>query len=284
MPDTHPDLIRLGGTPPLRLYLKDLWGRREFAITNALGELRAQHFDTALGNIWHLLNPLLLIGVYYLVFGVILGTDRGVDNFIAFLAVGVFTYNWAVKSMTAGAKAIVNNEGLIRSLQFPRALLPISSVLQETLAFVSGLVVMVVIVVITGEGITLNWLLAAPVFVLQVLFCFGGAFLTARASDRYRDTLNILPFIFRLAFYSSGVLYLVDGRFHNVFAANPWVEQAFLANPFYCLVSLWRWSMMTSVEILNVNWMWISASIWSVMLFVLGLLYFRAGEKEYGRG
>lgn len=280
----YPDLIRLGGTPPLRRYLKELWERREFALTNAMGELRAQHFDTALGNLWHLLSPTLMIAVYYLVFGVILRTDRGVDNFVAFLAIGVFTYHWATRAITGGAKAIVSNEGLIRSLQFPRALLPISTVLQESMAFLSGAVVMVTVVLITGEGITVDWTLVVPVFTLQFLFCLGGAFITARAADRFRDTLNLLPFVFRLAFYASGVLYLVDSRFHTVFEANPWAEQAFLANPFYCLISLWRVALMTSVDLRNVDWMWTSATLWSLGLFILGLLYFRAGEKEYGRG
>jgi teichoic acid transport system permease protein len=283
-PAPYPDLIRLGGTPPLGEYVRELWNRREFALSNATGELRSQHLDTALGNVWHLLNPTLMIAVYFLVFGVILGTDRGVDNFIAFLAIGVFTYHWAVRAITGGAKAIVSNQGLIRSLQFPRALLPISIVLQETLAFLSSAVVMLAVVLITGEGLRVDWALAVPVFGLQFAFCLGGAFFTARAADRFRDTLNLLPFIFRLAFYASGVLYLVDGRFHNVFEANPWVEQAFLANPFYCLISLWRNALMTSVDIQHVDWMWTSATSWAAGLLALGLLYFRAGEKEYGRG
>jgi teichoic acid transport system permease protein len=277
-----PGLVRLGGSPSLPDYLRQLWGRRQFALTNAMGELRAQHMDTTLGNLWHLLNPILLIAIYFLVFDVILNATRGVTNFIEFLAIGVLAYHWATKAITGGARTIISNEGLIRSLQFPRALLPISTVLQETLAFLPGLVMMF-IVVLPREGIAVSWLLVPVVFVLQTSFCLGAAFLTARAADRFRDTINILPFFFRLIFYGSGILYAVDQRFHGAFE-NPWVVRFFLINPFYGLVSLWRDALMSTQEIANVGWMWVSVTGWSLGLLIVGLLVFRSGEKEYGRG
>jgi teichoic acid transport system permease protein len=278
-----PGLIRLGGTPPLRVYLGQLWERRQFARENAVGELRAQHMDTALGALWHLLNPVLLVAVYYVVFDLILNATRGVENFIAFLSIGVFVYYWAQKATTGGARTIVSNEGLIRSLQFPRALLPISTVLQETIAFLPGVGVMVAIVLLTGEGVSLAWLMVLPVFVLQFGFVLGAAFLTARAADKFRDTLNLLPFLFRLVFYGSGVLYAVDERFHSAFELW-WVEAIFIANPFYCFISLWRDALMTTQEIRHIELMWLSATAWSLGLFLVGLLVFRAGEKDYGRG
>ena len=279
-----PDLQPLGTTPSLRRYLRDVWERRQFAWASAMGELRSQHMDTALGNVWHLLNPILLIAVYYLVFDVVLDVSRGVDNFIAFLDIGVLSYQWAQRSITAGAKSISGNEGLIRSLQFPRALLPIGVILKETVAFLPGVVLMVLVVLATGEGITPNWVLVAPAFALQVVFNLGAALFLARVADRFRDTVNLLPFFFRLVFYGSGVIYAVDTRFFDVFQANPWVVQAFVANPFYSQLSLWREALMTSQEIQYVEWMWVSASIWAVGALVVGLLVFRGGEKEYGRG
>jgi teichoic acid transport system permease protein len=77
-------------------YVRSVWARRDFATAVAVGEMRTQNMDTVLGNVWHILNPLLLIGIYYLVFGVILGLSErgGVDNFLAFLAVGVFMFHY----------------------------------------------------------------------------------------------------------------------------------------------------------------------------------------------
>lgn len=276
-------LSRLGVTPPLREYLGQVWRRREFALENAIGDLRSEHMDTALGNAWHLLNPILLVTVYYVVFDLILNATRGVTNFIGFLSVGIFAYQWATKAITGGARSIVGNEGLIRSLQFPRALLPASAVLKETVAFLPGIAVMLVVVLGTGEGVTASYLLAIPVFALQFLFCLGAALLVARASHHFRDTLNVLPFLFRLVFYGSGILYAVDARFHGAFEQT-WVQVVFLANPFYGIVTLWREAFMTTQTADNLGWMWVSLTVWSVGLFIAGVVVFRAGEWDYGRG
>jgi teichoic acid transport system permease protein len=272
-------LVRLGGTPPLRVYLASLWRRREFALDMARGELRAQHLDTALGNLWHLLNPLMLIGVYYLVFGVILGTDRGVENFLAFLAIGVFTFQFTQKSALSGARTIVSNVGLIRSLQFPRALLPIATVVRETFAYGSAAAVMFAVVLVRGEPVTPLWLLVVPAFLLQLAFNTGLALFCARLSDKFRDMINVLPYLFRIAFYLSGVIYSVDA-----YVDNPQVLRLFLLNPFYVFLSLPREYLMESQDHSYVGWMWLSAFGWAVVSLLVGLLIFRNGEKEYGRG
>src|SRR5690625_2815588 len=92
-------LIALGGRPRWRDYLKMLWARREFTRSLASGQLRTQNMDTVLGNLWQLINPILLIGVYYLVFGVLLDIGDAElpwrpGNYIGFLSVGVFIYSY----------------------------------------------------------------------------------------------------------------------------------------------------------------------------------------------
>lgn len=289
-------MIRLGGLPPLRAYLRSLWDRREFASNMAAGELRAQNFDTVLGNLWHLLNPMLLVAVYFLMFGLILDVSRGTPNFVGFLAVGIFTYTFLQKSATSGAGSIVGNLGLIRSLQFPRILLPISAVLKEVLAFGSMFVVMSIVVVVTelqacaGSDapevcesftvpVSVEWLVFIPIFALMLLFGFGIAFVTARLTDHVRDTANVLPYLFRIGFYVSGVLYPVDR-----FVQEEWMKQVFNANPFYGFVTLVRHYLMQTYTGTDIGQLWVWVITWSVGLFVFGLLFFRAREKRYGRG
>ena len=276
---TSGPLVRLGGTPTLRAYLRAVWRRREFAWNMALGELRAQHMDTALGNVWHLLNPVLLIGVYFLVFGVILGTDRGIENFLAFLAIGVFTFNFSQKSVIGGASTIVNNQGLIRSLQFPRALLPVATVIREALAYVSAAVVMFAVVLLTGEPVTPAWLLVVPVFALQVVFNLGFALVAARMADRYRDLLNVLPFLFRIAFYLSGVLYAFEA-----YVGDPRLLRLLPVNPFFVYLTLVREYLLEGQDHAFVPELWLAAVAWALAAAVAGLWYFLRGEKEYGRG
>ena len=288
IPSTVPPGLRpLGATPPLRDYLRELWERREFAVASAFGDLRAQHMNTLLGNLWHLLNPILLIAVYWVVFDVVLdlGERGGVTNFMAFLATGILAYQWSQRTIVEGSRTIISNEGMIRSLQFPRALLPMATMIKHTISFAPSLVLMLLIVVGTGEPITANWPIIVPAFLLQIAFNTGAVLFIARIADRFRDTVNLLPFLFRLAFYGSGVIFAVDTRFSNVFTYD-WVVWVFIANPFYAIIGLWREALMTTyvVDTHETMWLWVSASVWAIAGLLAGLLFFRAGEKQYGRG
>jgi teichoic acid transport system permease protein len=268
-------MIRLGVTPRLRPYLRAIWQRRQFAVSIAAGEVRAQNMDTVLGNLWQVLNPLMLAGVYYLVFGVVLRIDRGVDNYIAFLVIGIFSFHFTQRSVVAGAKSIVSNEGLIRSIRFPRAVLPLSTVVGQALMFVPALAIMLLIALGTGEMPHPSWVLLVPLFALQALGNLGAAFFVARMTDRVRDVQYVLPYLFRLLFYVSGILYSVE-RF---------VPEAYLPlfdlNPIFAFATAARGIVLDHELLLH---RWAVAAVWSVVLAVVGLWFFRGAEHEYGRG
>ena len=95
-------------------YLRELWGRRSYIWYVAANELRSRQITTVLGNLWHLLNPALTIAVYYVIFGLLLKTTSGVDNFFLFLTIGLFLFQFTQKATIDGAKSIVDNIGLSR--------------------------------------------------------------------------------------------------------------------------------------------------------------------------
>lgn len=270
------ELQPLGGPPSLGPYLRSVWERRQYAIALPMADLKAAHMNTVLGNLWHLLNPLLSIGVYYLVFGVLLSVDRGVDNFIAFLAVGIFSYRFTQSSIQRGSSSITRNSGLIRSIYFPRALLPISDVVEQVLLLAPSVVVMFLIAVLTGESPLLTWLLIPMIFALQALFNLGGAFIAARISDLIEDFQNLIPFVFRLLFYASGVIFSVEA-----YVTDPGLQWLFVGNPLYCFITMARWAVLGLPLQANVV---VSACIWTAALLVLGFFFFKSGEPRYGRG
>lgn len=278
--DGSRQLSLLGSRQPLGAYLRSLWDRRELAREIAVGELRAENQDTVFGALWHLLNPLLLTAVYYLMFGVIFqGARMGIENFVAFLTIGIFVFRFTQKSTQSGAKSLVTNEGLIRSIQFPRAILPLSTVVQEFIALVPATLVMLTIALVTGEVPGWTWLLLIPLFVVQGLFNLGSAMFFARVTDIFTDTKNLLPFVFRLLFYLSGILYSVD-RFVDP-TDQPVLWTLFHINPIYVYISVARDAVMWQiVDPLN----WGLAVAYAVAAVIVGFAYFRAGEEQYGRG
>ena len=72
--------------------MRDLWSRREFIFAVPRNSLRAQNMDTLLGNFWYLLNPALQTSVYFLVFGLLFDANRGIDDYLAYLVIGVLTF------------------------------------------------------------------------------------------------------------------------------------------------------------------------------------------------
>jgi teichoic acid transport system permease protein len=268
-------LVNVGERQRVDDYLRDVWARREFAVAVPLGQLRAQHMDTLLGNLWHVLNPLLIMGVYYVLFGVILGTDRGIENFLGFLAVGVFTFHYTQRSVSTGAASVFSNAGLIRAIYFPRAVLPISTVIGQTVAFLPAIGTMLVVTVLSGQMPTVWWVLLVPLFTVQALFNLGATFIVARVGDSYRDLTNVLPHVFRILIYLSGGMYSVEKFIHSSF-----VRHLFELNPMYSFLSLARGAVLGLPTTIG---MYLSVIGWTVTLLVVGFFYFRAGEHAYGK-
>lgn len=273
--ETNDDgLIKPGHHGSLFEYMGKIWERREYLYQVPKHELRSQQMGTVLGNIWHLLNPILSIAVYALIFGVILKVDRGVTNFVAFVAIGVFVFSFSQKSITTGAQSIIKNRTLIRSVNFPRALLPITSVSTEFLAFLPGLAVMFITCIATGANPKVTWALIPVLILLQFIFNCGATLIAARSTARYRDVKNILPFMFRLLFYGSGVLFSVDA-----YVTNQLVRNLFVLNPMFNILEIYRWSILggdiAAIEIL-------ALFLWTFILFYFGFFWFRKGEFSYG--
>lgn len=267
------DFIELGKVPRLGDYLRDIWSRREFAIIVPYHDLRVQKINTVVGQFWHFLNPAFTFLVYYIIFGLILGVDRGIDNYVGFLVIGVLLFTMMTRVMTDGLKAIENNAGLIRSVEFPRALLPITSVIGQMMAFVPALVVLFGALFLTGERPTWRWFLVLPGMLFIFLINLGVAWLMARAGFAVRDLGQVIQHIIRLLFYASGVLFLPDQ-----FIDSELGVRLFAINPLYDVLTYMRWALMGLEMRPEVVVMLI---FYSITLPVIGLIVFMRAEHKY---
>ncbi len=255
-------------------YFRSVLNRRDYMMYSASNELQSRQMTSVLGNLWHLLNPLLQIGVYFLVFGVILGVNRG-ENYFAFLSIGIFVFGFTQRSTMSGASSITNNKGLLNAFAFPRALLPVTSTLTEALATISPVVVIYVVALVSGIPPSARWLALVPLLAVQLVFNFGCALMAARATNSVADLTQILPFVFRILLYVSGVLFDV-----RLYAEGKGYDWLFQLNPIYCIVTLTRWSILGGDYPAKATVIFL---VWSVVMAVGGLVWFRAGEGSYGR-
>lgn len=289
-------LVEIGVVPSLPEYLRQMWDRRDFILTVPLGQLRAQNQNTVFGQAWHLLNPLLLAGVYYLVFGIIFPQTR-VENYAAYLVIGIITFNFTNKVMMGGTRTVINNQSLIKQIRFPRASLPLSSAIAESYAQWPAMASMLAIVlIVTGfDPPTWEWLLLVPAYVIQTVFNLGLAFLTARMTFHFRDIENLLPFLIRIWMYTSGLFFPLQWVIDKAEANDvPWFVDVFEANPLWIFMTLARDALLDCEDptllvpgtVCSVDappHYWWMAIGWAVVALVGGFLYFRANESEYAR-
>lgn len=257
-------------------YVRDVLSRRSYIKHVALNELRSRQATNVLGSLWHLLNPALTIGVYYLIFGLVIKSDRGVDNFLLFLTIGLFVFQLGQKSTIDGARSVVANKGLIKAIRFPRVILPLTSTYTEVLAAIPTFAVAYVVALASGVQPTWRWLMLPPLLVLMTVFNAGTAMIAGRLTTHFADTTQILPFVFRLLLYMSGVIFSVDAYVDD----NALLNTLFTLNPYYCFISLARWSIMAGnlqTDLL------LSATVWAVAIFIAGFAWFRSAEEAYAR-
>jgi teichoic acid transport system permease protein len=271
-------LRRAGARPSIIDYTRDLWGRRHFIAAFSTANNAVGYSASFLGQAWQLLTPLLNAGVYYLIFGVLLHTKRGVHNYIAFLVIGIFVFTFTQSTLVGGARAISSNLGLTRVLHFPRAVLPVSSTLVALQRLIFSMVIMLPIVLLTGERPQLSWLLLFPAVILQTMFCLGLAFFIARIGAKIPDTSQLLPFMIRTWLYLSGVFYSV-----KTFAAGHghWVKTVLEVNPGAVYVELVRGALIEDQKTSHFLW-WLAVG-WAVGVLVAGYLFFWQAEEQYGR-
>jgi teichoic acid transport system permease protein len=269
----------VSGRPPLAAYLAQLWGRRHFILCDARARVRSGTSGTLLGRVWLVLRPVLDATVYLVVFGLVLRSSRGIENFLGYLVVGTFMFQYTVRCLNGGAMALLRRQALLRAFAFPRAALPLAAVVRETLSYLLVLVAMVVLVVLLPPGPVLSWrwLLVLPALGLQVLLCAGLALVACRATTRVPDLQHVIAFLARLWFYASAVFFSYER-----FLDHPQVLAVIDLNPMYRLLEITRDCLLYGRTPPGAAWLVLGG--WSVGLVAVGLLWSWRGEDCCGGG
>ncbi|MCS0638021.1 ABC transporter permease [Streptomyces sp. LP05-1] len=273
-----------GARPGLAEYVRQLWGRRHFILSFSQAKLTSQYSQAKLGQLWQVATPLLNAAVYYMIFGLILNSGRGMSRevFVPFLVTGVFVFTFTQTSVTAGVRAISGNLGLVRALHFPRASLPISFALQQLQQLLFSMLVLFIVAVSFGSYPGLSWLLIVPALALQFVFNTGVALIMARLGSNTPDLAQLMPFIMRTWMYASGVMFSIRVMLKD---APSWIADLLMYNPAAIFMDLIRFALIDGYGAENLPaHVWLAALLWAVLAGVVGFVYFWKAEERYGRG
>ncbi|MFF0266504.1 ABC transporter permease [Kribbella sp. NPDC004536] len=262
------------GLPALRPYFKALWQRREFAAEMSRTNIRGAHTNTFFGQVWLVLNPLLLALVYYLLTDIIAGGSARVDAGLRFahMCGGLFAFYYFSGAMTAGAASVVGGGKLLLNQSFPRMLLPLSAVRTAFFRFVPTLVVYIIIHVLMKQK--LHWqMLLAPIFlVMLTVFAAGMGMIFAALQVYFRDTASFLPYFVRIWLYLSPVLWFAE-------QAPARLKGFIQYNPLYPLLGGWT-DLLVKGHVPDMK-LWIAGALWAVLAFAVGALFFMSRERDF---
>ncbi len=261
----------LVGLPPLGQYLREAWRRRSFAVELSRTKLRAQNFNTAFGQLWLVLNPLLLAAVYFILIDIVRGGGRD-EDFFAHLMAGIFAYYFVSGAVRNGTKSVVSGGRLILNTAFPRVLLPVSAVIIAFKRFVPTVVVYVPAHVALGLPGGPEQLWVIPLVGLLVVLATGLAMIVAALQVYFRDLKNLMPYLLRAWLYTSPVLYYADEmpqRYRFLLDINP-LGQLLAA-----------WSGVINQAQAPTGHQLLVAAAWAFGFLLVGFIYFVSRERDF---
>jgi ABC-2 type transport system permease protein len=216
----------LGGDPRRFVHL---------ATTLAVNEFKLRFFGSALGYLWQLMRPLLLFGVLYLVFTEFVRLGGGVRLYPVVLLMNIVLFTFFTEGSSGAVTSVVDREGLVRKIQFPRMAIPTSVVL--TASFNLGLNGLVVLIFAVANGVApmWSWFEAIPLLAILAVLTTGMAMLLSSLYVRYRDVRPIWEVVSQALFYATPVIYTVDQL-----NKPEWFKHLLMLNPIAAVLAQMR--------------------------------------------
>jgi len=263
--------------PPIKEYINDTLAHLRFAYEKAKLDLRAMNKNTWLGQLWNILNPLLLSLVYWLLVVVIFGTggsifDREGLRILTQIVGGLFLYAFISNGLTLGAGSIVGGGAFVLNTRLPRMILPLSAICSAVISFLPSMIVYAAFHAVSSHPVGIQMLWSIPIFLILFSLTLGLSMLAATGNVYFRDIASFLPYVIRIWLYLTPIIYL----YTDPPATLDWV---LYLNPIGTTFAAWQQILYEgnspSLKFLLVGIMW------SILFLVTGLLMFLRKEREF---
>ncbi|MDP9242236.1 MAG: ABC transporter permease [Actinomycetota bacterium] len=283
-----PEVIIRSSEPPRlhwRSRLRELRKFREILLNIIRKELKVKYTSSILGAVWSMVNPLVFLGVFTLVFTVVLGNH--VPYFPVYLLSGLLAWNLFSTSLNSAVRSVIDNANLVKKVYFPREVLPLSSIGAALVDFaIQGTVLIVFMVALGYPFHAANLLLLPLAIVALLLFTCAMCFLVAGINVHYRDTQHLLALLLLVWFWLTPVVYpsaqvQQRGSQHSLFGVD--LFHLYLANPLADIMYGFQRALYGVVTpltngkptpiLLSESVLWIAVLLVAVCIFSLGFLY-----------
>ena len=264
--------IQIKAGQPSKISMRELWLYRELFYFFAWRDIKVRYKQTVIGVFWAVLQPVLATGVFIIVFNLIAGIKSADIPYPIFAYLGMLYWNVFSGSLNTVANSLINNQGVLTKIYFPRIIPPLSALAVSIVDFLFASTFFVVILFIYKlVPPTQFFLVALPALLMAALAAFGAGTFFAALNVKYRDIRAALPFLTQIVFFMTPVIYpvsLVPERFQDYVYLNP------IAGA----LNLVRGGLYN--EPINWTGLGVSGLIIAVAI-VIGIWYFKRVEKAF---
>ena len=254
------------------LDLKELWHYRELLFFLAWRDIKLRYKQTALGAAWAILQPLLTMIVFSIIFGALAKLPSGGVPYPIFTFTALLPWQLFAFSLASSSNSLIGNQNLISKVYFPRLVIPLSSIIAGVLDFAIAFLVLLSMMIFYNIPISIA-IFSLPFFLMLTLAnaMAVGLWLSA-LNVRYRDVRYAIPFLTQLWMYATPIAYsieLIPEKWHWLYSLNPMVG----------VVEGFRWAMLgeSSLDTFSLG---VSAIV-VIIFLVSGLYYFKQLESTF---
>lgn len=265
----------------------EIYHFRYFLWNMVARDLKVRYKGSILGFLWSLMNPLLMMLVFYLVFTYALRIN--IPHYPVFLLCGLVPWNFFAISISNATGSIVGQAGLVKKVAFPREILPLASNLANLVHFGIGLIILFVFIIVFQVRVGF-WALGLPLLILtQLIFVFGLSLILSSLNVFYRDVQQILEVLLLVWFYLTPIFYSISmvperiQHFQRSYQSHPTplfyflsilpVRRLYLLNPMAGLVTMYH-AILFENQIPSFRLFGFTVAL-SLFTFLLGSAVFR---------
>jgi len=271
--------VRPGPIGLLREALTEVRSRRRLILYLARADLKKKGTDTLFGNIWWVLDPLLQMAVYVVL--VTLVFQRTTPAYPLFIFSAILPWKWFTTSINDGISSVSGQDKLIKQIQFPKIVLPLSAILSAVVQFAFGIIPLTgMLVLMYPDRIHITLLFIPIIAAVQFVFIIGMGLIVSALNVFFRDVGNLARHLLRLWFYLSPGLW-GQPEFASLSDKHPTIFHLMQLNPFF-----WFFDSYRNAIYYGSGPDWVNLGIvlaGSCVLVVVGTMFFKRLEPAFAK-
>lgn len=251
----------------------EIWSYRELFYFFTWRDIKIKYKQTALGFLWAILQPLLMMLIFTLFFGRALNIPSQSLPYPIFVFSGLLLWNTFSSGLTNSANSMVNNAQIIKKIYFPRLVIPVSSIFVALFDFFIALILFIPLLIFYQQSVSISALWCWPLAIMTcIVATMGPGTLLAALNVKYRDFRYVIPFLVQVLFFLTPVIYPIS------LLKYPMLQYVLILSPMYAAIEFFRYPL-TGAE-LESTFLTLSL-ISSFVILVSGLIYFKRTEDFF---